>query len=236
MKMLFDDAPVIVAAGMDFEARIAKKGPGVRPVYGQNRTAYVRDLEAAVKAGARGVISFGVAGGLCPSLKPGDVVVASAVVTASNRFDTHGRWSRSLRHALPSACGGSIFAADDAVMTVLEKEALFAGTGAIAVDVESGVAAEAAERHGLPFAVLRVVLDPAGRSLPLSATVGVRDDGTTDPGAVIRSLLRRPGEIGELVRLAGDARLAKRSLLGCRKALGPFFSLLDPLDLPLNVE
>ncbi len=235
MKMLFDGAPVIVAAGMKFEARIAK-GPGVRTVCGQNRAAYVRDLDAAVGAGARGVVSFGVAGGLCPSLKPGDVVVARCVVTANHRYETDPRWSQSLRRVLPSAAEGPVFAADGAVMTVLEKEALFYGTGAIAVDVESGVAAEVAERHGVPFAVLRVVLDPARRSLPLSASVGVRDDGSTDPAAVIRSLVRRPGELAELIRLASDARRANRSLLGSRQALGPFFSLLDPLDLTLNVE
>jgi hopanoid-associated phosphorylase len=235
MKMIFDEAPVIVAAGMKFEARIAK-GPGVRTVCGQNRAAYVRDLDAAVRAGARGVISFGVAGGLCPSLKPGDVIVASSVVTAKHRYEAHPRWSQSLRKALPRAAEGPVFAADGAVMTVLEKEALFDGTGAVAVDVESGVAAEAAERHGVPFAVLRVVLDPASRSLPVSAAIGVRDNGSTDPAAVLRSLVRRPGEIGELIRLASDARRANRSLLRCRQALGPFFSLLDPLDLPLNVE
>jgi hopanoid-associated phosphorylase len=236
MKNLFDGAPVVVAAGMDFEARIAK-GPGVRTVYGQNRAVYVRDLDAAIRAGARGIISFGVAGGLCPSLKPGDIVVASSVVTARRSYETHARWSQSLRNALSLADSESaIFAADAAVMTVLEKEALLHGTGAVAVDVESGVAAEAADRHDLPFAVLRVVLDPAGRSLPLSAAVGARDDGSTDPVAVLLSLLRRPGEIGELIRLAGDARRANRALLRSRQALGPFFSLLDPLDLPLNVE
>lgn len=236
MKMLFDGAPVVVAAGMDFEARIAE-GPGVRAVYGQNRARYVRDLDAAIRAGARGVISFGVAGGLCPSLKPGDVVVASSVVTARHRYETHARWSQSLRNALSlPASEGAIFAADDAVMTVIEKEALLHGTGAVAVDVELGVAAEAAERYDLPFAVLRVVLDPACRSLPLSAAVGARDDGTTDPAAVLLSLLRRPGDLGELIRLAGDARRANRALFRCRKALGPLFSLLDPLELPLHVE
>ena len=39
-------------------------------------------------------------------------------------------------------------------MTVLEKEALWKGTGAAAVDMESGVAAEVANYHKLPFAVL----------------------------------------------------------------------------------
>ncbi len=235
MKMLFDDAPVIVAAGMAFEARIAK-GSGVRAVYGQKREVYTQKLHDFAREGARGIISFGVAGGLAPALKPGDVIVASSIVTAKATFHTDPRWSQSLRNALKHAINGRIFAADATVMTVLEKEALWKGTGAAAVDMESGAAAEVAELYGLPFAALRVVIDPAHRSVPISATVGARENGTTDAMAVVRSLIRRPADIGEIIRLADDARRANRSLFRCRKALGPFFSLLDPLDLPLNVE
>ncbi len=236
MKMLFDDAPVIVAAGMAFEARIAK-GSGVRAVYGQKRDVYIRKLHELARAGARGIISFGVAGGLSPSLQPGDVVVANSVITAKTIFATDPRWSQSLQNALKhDICSLPIFASDATVMTVLEKEALWKGTGAAAVDMESGAAAEVADYYGLPFAVLRVVIDPAHRSIPVSAAVGARENGTTDGLAVLRSLMRRPGDLGEIVRLADDARKANRSLFRCRQALGPFFSLLDPLDLPLNVE
>jgi len=235
MKMLFDDAPVIVAAGMAFEARIAK-GAGVRAVYGQKREVYMQKLHEFARAGARGIISFGVAGGLSPLLKPGDVVVASSVVTAKGSFPTDLRWSQSLQNALTHAVSGPIFAADATVMTVLEKEALWKGTGAAAVDMESGAAAEVANYHKLPFAVLRVIIDPAHRSIPISAAVGARENGTTDALAVIRSLMQRPGDLSEIIRLADDARKANKSLFRCRNALGPFFSLLDPLDLPLNVE
>ena len=236
MKMLFDDAPVIVAAGMAFEARIAK-GAGVRAIYGQKREAYIRKLHNLARAGARGIISFGVAGGLSPSLKPGDVVIASSVVTAKTSFLTDPRWSQSLKNAITHAVSGlPVFASDATVMTVLEKELLWNGTGAAAVDMESGAAAEVAEYYELPFAVLRVIIDPAHRSIPMSATVGARENGTTDALAVIRSLMRRPGDLSEIIRLADDARRANRSLFRCRQALGPFFSLLDPLDLALNVE
>ncbi len=235
MKMLFDGAPVIVAAGMAFEARIAK-GAGVRVVYGQKREAYIGKLHDLIKAGARGIISFGVAGGLSPSLNPGDVVIANSVITARASFPTHPRWSQSLRNAIKPAISLPIFASDATVMTVLEKEALWKGTGAAAVDMESGAAATVAKEHGLPFAALRVIIDPAHRSVPISATVGAREDGSTDGIAVMRSLMKRPGDLSEIIRLANDARKANRSLFRCRQALGPFFSLLDPLDLPLNVE
>ena len=49
MKMLFDDAPVIMAAGMAFEARIAK-GAGVRAVYGQKREVYMQKLHDFARA------------------------------------------------------------------------------------------------------------------------------------------------------------------------------------------
>ena len=51
MKMLFDDAPVIVAAGMAFEARIAK-GTGVHAIYGQKREVYLQKLHDFARAGA----------------------------------------------------------------------------------------------------------------------------------------------------------------------------------------
>ncbi len=234
--MLLDDAPVIVAAGMAFEARIAK-GAGVTAVYGQKRSVYMRKLNELARAGARGIISFGVAGGLSPSLKSGSVVIASSVITSTRQFDADPRWSQSLQNALPHAVTGlPVFASDSTVMTVLEKEALWKGTHSVAVDMESGAAAEVAEKNGLPFAVLRVVLDPAHRSVPLSATFGAREDGTTDGMAVLRALARRPQDIPQIIRLADDARRANKSLLSCRQALGPFFSLLDPLGLPLHVE
>ena len=47
-------------------------------------------------------------------------------------------------------------------------------TGAIAVDMESHVVADAAARHGVPVAAIRVVIDPAERTIPRSALAGTR--------------------------------------------------------------
>jgi hopanoid-associated phosphorylase len=235
MEVLIDDAPVIAAAGMDFEARIAL-GPGVRAVFGQKRDKYLQDLHALVRRGARGIVSFGTAGGISPALKPGDVVVASAVVTAKARFETHSPWSKSMLNANSHAHYMPVFGVEAPVLSVLEKEALWSATGVAAIDVESRAAAEVAAHYGLPFAVLRVIIDPAHRAIPLSALAGVREDGTVNAFSVFRSLLRRPEDIGGIFRLAGDSRKANRALLRCRQSLGPFFGLLDSLKLPLNVE
>ncbi len=131
-----------------------------------------------------------------------------------------------------------VFGAETAVMSVLEKEALFCATGAGAVDMESGPVVEVAAHYGLPFTVLRVVLDPAHRALPPSALAGAREDGETDPIAVIRSLMRRPEDLPGLLRLADDTRKASRALPRSRQALGPYLSFfsLETAELALDVQ
>jgi hopanoid-associated phosphorylase len=232
---ILGSAPVIAAAGMDFEARIAR-GPGIKAIYGQRRDKYHRELHALAREGARGIISFGTAGGISPSLRPGDVIIANSIVTAKGLFSTHSRWSSLLLGAIPHAHSMPIFGAEAPVMTMLEKEALWRGTGVAAVDMESRPAAEVAEQYALPFAALRVVIDPAHRALPPSALAGVRENGKTAVWAVLRSLMRRPGDLIGIVRLASDAAKANRSLLRCRQSLGPCFGFPDLLKLPLNVE
>ena len=53
------------------------------------------------------------------------------------------------------------------------KAQLFGATRAVAVDMESAAVAEVAAQHGLPFLVLRVVLDTAADSLPASIAARV---------------------------------------------------------------
>jgi nucleoside phosphorylase len=60
---------------------------------------------------------------------------------------------------------------------VAGKRALRAETGALAVDMESHVAARVAARRGLPFAVVRVISDSADEALPPAAQIGMKPDG-----------------------------------------------------------
>ena len=109
MNAIFDIKPVVAAAGLGFEARIAQ-GPGVKVVYGQSRDEYRKYLHNHAKCGVSGFISIGVAGGLSPRLRPGDVVVASAVITASGISSTCRDWSKSILSAIPGAHHMPVFA------------------------------------------------------------------------------------------------------------------------------
>jgi hopanoid-associated phosphorylase len=216
--------PLVIVTGMAFEARIAR-APGVEVVHAARAERLERMLEEVLSRGAAGVMSFGTAGGLSPDLRPGAIVVAEAVDGPAGRRSTDIDWSAriasALRASLPAARieFGPMAAVTAPVVTQAQKQALHRTTGALAVDMESHVAAEQARLRGLPFAVCRAIVDPAWRTLPPAATAGLREDGTTALGPILRELARGPGQLPAMIRLAFDARAARSSLVAAKAAL-----------------
>jgi adenosylhomocysteine nucleosidase len=217
---------VIAFVGLAFEARIAA-APGVLVVC---RTAG-RELEdvaeTAARQGYRGVISFGVAGGLASHLRAGDWVVASAIHEAHTVRDTDAAWSRKLLGLIGGAVHAPIVGIDEPVADPVRKRELYKTTGAVAVDMESHVVARVAAERKMSFAALRVVVDPAHRQVPPAALIGMRPDGRANVGAVLRDVLRRPTQLGALARVTLDAYAARSAMIRVRRRLGSHFGLLD---------
>jgi hopanoid-associated phosphorylase len=214
-------AAVVAVTGLAKEARIAG-GPGVRAVAGGgNARRLAQAIERAVRLGAQGVISFGIAGGLTDTIAAGDWLVARAIVTADERFSCDEAWTRALVERLPGAMTVDVAGCDAPVMEAAVKRALHQATGASAVDTESHIAAAVAAAHKLPFAAFRVVCDGVEQSLPSAAVSALSPDGTIRRAAVARALARDPGQIPALARTAIDARTAFRALLRGRRLLGP---------------
>ena len=182
-----------------------------------------------IRAGADGLVSFGMAGGLSPRLRPGALVLADTVRAPDGKSArTSGSWRQGLialaGDAVPLAVG-TVLGAARPVAAPPAKEDLFRKTGALAVDMEShGVAAAAAEA-GLPFIVIRAVADPAWRPVPTAALKGVGPDGRRRPVAVLLGLLSRPGELPDVMRLAGNSRAALASLSRVASLALPRFGL-----------
>lgn len=212
------DGGVVAVTSIALEARIAR-GPGVTVLCSHSSGLHAA-LEAAIARGASGVISFGIAGGLARGLVAGDCVVASGVRAGEDVVGTDTVWARNLLAAIPGAIHAEIAGADVVLMGAADKSEMHARTGAVAVDMESHIAAKVAAKHRLPFAACRVIIDGAHRTLPPAAAVGLREDGTTDIGAVLRSLLREPAQLPDLIRTALDARVAWRALWSARERLG----------------
>ena len=93
-----------------------------------------------------------------------------------------------------------------------EKKRLGEKYQALAVDLETAVIARLCTERGIPFTCLRVISDDL--KTPLSPRlVDLLRDGRASAGRLARNVLRHPGLIGELVRLAGQTRRAARRLL-----------------------
>ena len=213
---------VITVTGLAFEARIAG---GVTVVSDGVRTA--GRLSSVIASGSRGIISFGIAGGLVPELAPGQWVVASAIVSADECHPVDTSWSERLLDALPGARYAAIAGVDTPVGDPAEKRALHRRTGAVMVDMESHLAARIAAAHGLPFTACRVIVDPAHRTLPPAALVSLRPNGIPDVAAVLRSVMVQPSQLPSLMRLAVDASIARAALRRGRALLGPGLAFPD---------
>ena len=224
---------MIVVVGLAFEARIAA-GPGMQVICSGNGHNLAANITRAIEHGCGGLISFGVAGGLDPRLKPGTCIIGSAVISEDRRLPTDHQWSQRLLQALPNPVHGTLVGVGAPVADAAAKRALFEKTGAVAVDIESHVVADVADQHNLPLAAIRVVTDPAMRTIPNVALAAMRPNGTVDVLTVIRSLLQRPRELSGLLRTALDARAARATLRQGRRLLGPRLGLPEPHAVEVN--
>ncbi|HEY4044836.1 MAG TPA: hypothetical protein VGM32_23730, partial [Rhodopila sp.] len=85
--------------------------------------------------GATGLVSFGLAGGLHPALRPGMVIVASDVLSDGEQLSADTK----LAARFGGVTGHVVLAGTSVVAEAAAKRALFAATRADAVDLESGV-------------------------------------------------------------------------------------------------
>lgn len=208
-----------IVVGMQSEAALLPPGAliacsGGRPAKAAECADYL------LKAGAEGLVSFGVAGGLDPGLAPGDLVIGTEVDLGGASLKADEAWARRLHKSLPKARVGVVCGALDPVLTAASKAALHAESNGLTIDLESGAVAEACAAAGKPFAVIRAVADPAERAIPEFALKGLAEDGRTRALPVILGLLGRPHLLPALLGLARDNRAA----LG---ALGAAARLLD---------
>lgn len=224
---------VVAACGLLFEAKIAERlGHVIAIAGGGDAVSLDRQLSEKAVHGASGIISFGLAGALEPSLKAGDVVIGTGVIAGSQQYPTHEAWAGRMATCLAQsskhqAVRAPVYGSIVPISSLLEKSQLRRESGCWIVDMESLVAARIATRLGLPFAVLRVVADDAASAVPNAALVGMRKDGTTDALAVIRALAREPSQTAALFRLAAASQKARTSLLGCVRLLEPGLGGID---------
>ncbi len=219
--------PTAAVTGLAAEACIVRRIGWRAVAVGGDADRTRRAIAQLIAEGASALVSFGICGGLDPALGSGALILPHAVSSEDGR---HRRVDAALRGALAAAlgragiaaAGGDVIGAARAADTPSRKAALHRRSGAIAVDLESHLVADAAAAAGIPFAVLRAVADPAERALPPAALIGLDAAGRPALGRVLLSLARQPGQLPTLLQLARDTRRALAALRRAGNALAEY--------------
>jgi hopanoid-associated phosphorylase len=214
---------ILAITGLRREAEIVG-GAGVVAVAGGGDGTSLQQKLDALHGDIKGVISVGLAGALSPLLKVGEAVIADQVIQGRETWRCSDIWRVALAAKLAGAHQGTIAASDTILENAEAKSALYESTGALAVDMESAVAARFAAKRNLPFAVLRVISDDARHVLPPAALVAMKPDGGIAIGRVLGSLLRHPLQVPGLIRTARASNKAFKELLRCANLCGVGFS------------
>lgn len=199
---------------------------------GMGAEATERALGWALSLRPARVLAAGFCGAL-GDLAVGDVVVPDEVgdggewhaLTSSPlpRFGGEGRRGQLLGagepphpHPLSPASGEGggrrltrLLTVPRPVLTAAQRRLLHERTRAVAVDMESAVAARLCRRYGVPFGCVRVVSDAGDLPPELGHVV---EGERVRIGAMLRALARRPGLAANLWRLARQSQLAARCL------------------------
>jgi hypothetical protein len=211
--------PVILATGFTREVRTVGVAGVVAIAGGGVAERLEERLDAAARDGAAGIVSYGLTGGLADGLGIGDWVVGSRITGGINH-DCDPAWRDAIAARLPGARIGGFFADGRMIDTIAEKRALGVDYDALAVDMESHVAARVAKAHDLPFAIVRIVSDEVGHLLPHAITVSMRPDGGFDRTRMRASLATEPGQMRDVVQTMAQFLAGFRGLRRGAKALG----------------
>jgi adenosylhomocysteine nucleosidase len=193
-----------------------------------------RAAEALLQGGAEALLAVGFAGALSPSLRPGDLLLATEVIEPEgDRWPADPQWLAAFREMLPACRGGDpsamisrakrsrscprlylgkLVTAAQVVATAAEKRRLGEEMGALAVDMESAAVARRAAEAGVPMLALRAITDGADESLPLDFALCFDSDGQFHHLRLIGLLARRPRAVGGLIRLGRHSSQAGQSL------------------------
>jgi len=163
-----------------------------------------------VGRGANALLSFGIAGGTEPALRPGAIVVATEIVLSDGtRVPTDAGWRRAVLAQLHGLdlCEAPMGGSDRMVAARADKQQ-WRAEGAVAVDMESHGVARAALRHAVPLLAIRAVADPATQALPPAAMAGFSPEGKVRPLGVLKALLSDPPQIAQLLGISANVLAA----------------------------
>jgi len=191
---------------------------------GPGPTSAAAAARAAVRAGAGGLLLWGFAGGLAGHLACGSIVLPRLVRGSDGRrYATDSGWRARLAAALPAGAvaeSGDLACVDFVATTPDAKRRIREATGAVALDMESAAVAAVALEAGIPFVVLKVVIDGPNDALPPGVEQWVDRGGRARLAPWVGAVLR-PREWPAIGLLLRRFRVARARLCELARLCGP---------------
>ena len=189
---------------------------------GPERAAH--GAKAFIDAGARGLLSFGVAGGLTEGAPAGAIILADDVIDGDQRYLSDIGWRNKISESISDVCeviSGTLVGTDRLISTRDGKKRLQQRSAAVACDMESHAVARIAASHGVPFVVIRAISDPHDQFVPPWLLRCLTPAGELRTWKLLWQAVQRPGSWGDLAGLSRDAKSAFGSLRRVALRLGP---------------
>jgi adenosylhomocysteine nucleosidase len=218
---------ILILTAVELEARVLARRLELPPITVLPFPAFGRGLLRVAPVGLRAgllvsrwprllagfnqplVISSGVCGALAPDLSAGDLVLPESVLGPSGeRLNVTPTRHRQASDLGGSARGGTLVTSREVVATAAAKAALFASTGAVAVDMESSVILAHAGAAGCPTLVVRGVSDRANESVPLELIELITPAGKLRPVRALALTVTRPRLLPRALALGQATRRA----------------------------
>lgn len=172
------------------------------------------------------ILSVGLSGALVESLQIGDVILGNGFIRKNGReeilqdFDFPDDLEKRL-------FVGKLCTADHIVRAREDKRELHERTKALAVDMESFAVAKTTRDRGVGLMAIRAISDDVSRDLPKEILAIFGPKGTIRTGALVGTILKRPGSVKDLWAIRENAVLAAKNLAAATLDLIPLLVRCD---------
>jgi adenosylhomocysteine nucleosidase len=156
-------------------------------------------------------IASGLSGSLRPTYAPGEVLAARLVADVKDSRLLHSDAELVARAEVSGATIVEKFLVSDQVISTAHEKSALSASGD-AVDMESLYILAAAAQRGIRSVAIRAISDGVDSNLPLDFDTVFNERGAVSIPKVIGQVMRKPGRIPGLLRLANESERAATAL------------------------
>ena len=179
----------------------------IHAVSGIGPDAATRTAIELCSKGCRVLISFGYAGALNSTYRSGSLAIGLSVSNGVKTIDASSVWLNQFIQLIEQEekillHTTTFYAPPSPLITRPQKVSHAQRGNWEAVDTESYAIAEVASKNGLPFLIVRAILDELDTDIPAGSANMIAPNGRQKSLTVFYEILKKPSDFGKYLKLA----------------------------------